>query len=183
MATMGALAATATIGGVLAVPGAAQAAPPPGRIVIGDSVAGMNPAVLKKHGFRVNFTVSRQFSDAPRVMRGLGSRLPRNVVIHLGTNGNVSLSTCRQVVRLAGAQRRVFLVTVRVPRSWEGPNNRVLRACDRSFTASRVHVVDWHKLSDRQPAWFYSDGYHPRESTGAVRYARLIDRMVDRQGR
>jgi hypothetical protein len=165
-------------------PTAAQAAPPPkGRVIIGDSVVGMNTAVMKARGFTVNFSVSRQFSAAPGLLRSYGSRLPRNVVVHLGTNGTISLATCKEVVRIAGASRTVFLVTVRVPRSWERSNNATLRSCASSFPSSRVRLIDWYALSNPNPSWFYSDGYHPRESSGAVRYAELISRAVKQYGR
>ena len=182
-AVLGAL-VLATAGLVIASPAAASA--PPGRIVIGDSVTGMAPGLLTARGFRVDYAVSRQFSHARGIMSRYGASLPRNVVIALGTNGYVSLSECRAVVRAAGPDRRVFLVTNRVPRAWEGPNNATMRECDRSFTASRVHIVDWWGLSDSHPSWFYPeprDGYHPTESVGAPRFARLIDAAVDRYGR
>ncbi len=167
---------------VIASP-AAQAAPPAGRIVIGDSVAGMNTNALRARGFTVNYTVSRQFSELPGIMRSYGSRLPRNVVVHLGTNGSISLSTCQAAVQQAGSKRTVFFVTVRVPRSWEDANNATLKACDKSFKGKRVRIIDWHRISDRNPSWFYPDGYHPRESSGAIRYANLIDSKVDKFGR
>ncbi len=178
VAAVGALA----ISTLVAAP-AASAQPPAGRILIGDSVAGMNANALRARGFRVDYTVSRQFSALPGVMRSYGSRLPRNIVVHLGTNGPISLATCRAVVKQAGPKRRVFFVTIRVPRSWEGANNATLRSCDRSFKGKRVRIIDWHRASDRHPSWFYPDGFHPRESSGAIRYANLIDRVVDRFGR
>ena len=143
----------------------------------------MNPQALKDRGFRVDTTVSRQFSEVTGVMSRYGSGLPRNVVVHLGTNGTISLSTCQQVVRSAGASRTVFFVTVKVPRSWQDSNNATLRKCVSSFPASRARLIDWHRLSANKPQWFYSDGYHPKESTGAIAYAKLIDSAVDRFGR
>ncbi len=169
-------------GGAVAAP-SANAAAPKGRIIIGDSVVGMNVPAMKQRGFVVNYSVSRQFSAARSVMKSYGSRLPRNVVIHLGTNGTISLTECQALVRQATSKRKVFLVTVRVPRSWQNSNNSTLRACDRSFPVPRVHIIDWHRLSNGNPQWFYSDGYHPRESTGAVAYARLIGEAVKKFGR
>lgn len=157
----------------------AQAAPP-GRIVIGDSVTGMNPQALKARGFKVNYAVSRQFLELPRLIRSYGRKLPRNVVVHLGTNGTISLRDCKTAVRKATSKRTVFFVTIRVPASWERVNNATLRACDRSFKGKRVRIIDWHRLSDKRNHWFYRDGYHPVESTGAIAYAKLIDRAVDR---
>ena len=182
---LGSLAASgALIAGSIALSApAAQAAPPSGRLLIGDSVAGMNSAALQARGFRVDYSVSRQFSALPGIMRSYGSRLPKNVIVHLGTNGYISASDCRAAVKQAGSKRTVFFVTVRVPRAWEDANNATLRACDKSFKGKRVRIIDWHKLSDKKNSWFYSDGYHPKESSGAIRYANLIDKKVDKQGR
>ena len=168
---------------VTTVPAHAASPAPAGRLVIGDSVTGMNPQALKSRGFKVNYAVSRQFSALPGILKSYGSRLPRNVVVHLGTNGTITLNDCKRAVRIARSTRTVFFVTVRVPASWERSNNATLRRCDRSFKGPRVRIIDWHRLSDNRNDWFYRDGYHPVESTGGVAYARLLDRVVDRHRR
>jgi hypothetical protein len=148
------------------------------RIAVGDSVMlGARPA-LKERGFAVDAAVSRQSYSAPALLRAKGRGLPRNVVVHLGTNGSFPLETCRKLVRTAGPDRRVFLVTVSVPRSWEAANNRVLRSCARSFAPDRVTVVDWKAVAQRNPGWFYSDRVHLKPA-GAEAFARLIDTAVD----
>lgn len=153
-----------------------------GRLAVGDSLTvGVTPR-LRRLGFSIQAKVGRQFSTAPGIVASYGGRLPRNVVIALGTNGTVSLAACRAVVRRAGPARRVFLVTNRVPRSWQDSNNATLRACDRSFAANRVRIIDWHAASAGHPQWFSGDSIHP-SSSGRAAFARLIDRAVDRYGR
>jgi hypothetical protein len=156
---------------------------PVGRFALGDSVMLGSRSLLGAQGFRVDATVSRQFAAAPALVRArlAARRLPRNVVVHLGTNGTIRLSDCRAVVTSAGTARRVFLVTDRVPRSWMAANNRTLRACDASFLTSRVVLVDWATYSARHRAWFAADGFHP-SSLGRGYYTRLIDSGVDRFG-
>lgn len=151
------------------------------RYAIGDSVMLGARSILKRRGFTVNAAVSRQSYSAPAMVRRKGARLPANLVVHLGTNGTFPLSTCRRIVKNAGPQRRVFLVTVSVPRSWEKPNNRTIRRCAQSFPGDRATVVDWKALADRHPEWLYSDGTHLKPS-GARGFARLIDRAVDSSG-
>lgn len=151
------------------------------RLAVGDSLmVGASP-LMRRHGFAIHAQVGRQFSTAPAIVRGYGRRLPRNVVIELGTNGTVSLAACRAVVNASGKQRRVFLVTNRVPRSWQAGNNATLRACDRSFAAKRVRLVDWYAASAGRPEWFAADGVHT-SAAGRIAFARLIDRAVDRYG-
>ena len=152
-----------------------------GRYAIGDSVMlGAKPN-LTARGFRVNATVSRQFGTAKSLVAYAArtGTLPRNVIVHLGTNGTITYSDCRTVVRNAGSSRRVFFVTVKVPRSWMASNNRTLRRCDASFRAGRVVLIDWAKASAGRSSWFARDGYHLTTS-GRRAYAALLDRMVDR---
>jgi hypothetical protein len=98
--------------------------------------------------------------------------------VHLGTNGTFPLSTCTSLVRAAGPERRVFLVTVHAPRSWARANNRVIHDCARAFAKGRVRVVDWAQAADDHPGWLYADGIHLKPAGGAG-FARLIDTAVD----
>jgi hypothetical protein len=151
------------------------------RLAVGDSLmVGASP-LMRRHGFSVHAKVGRQFSTAPGIVRSYGRRLARNVVIELGTNGTVSLSACQAVVRAAGPSRRVFLVTNRVPRSWQDSNNATLRACDRSFARARVRLIDWHAASAGHPDWFAADGVHTT-AAGRRAFAALITRAVERYG-
>lgn len=153
-------------------------APAKDRYAIGDSVMLGARSQLRRKGFIVNATVSRQAYSAPAMVRKRGAELPRNLIVHLGTNGTFPLDTCRRIVANAGPHRRVFLVTVSVPRSWERSNNATIRKCASSFRPGRVTVVDWNPLAKRHPAWFYSDQVHLKPA-GARGFARLIDRAVD----
>jgi hypothetical protein len=73
------------------------AALPRGRYAIGDSVMLGSKKLLSARSITVNATVSRQFSQAVPALAAVrrAGRLPRNVVVHLGTNGNVRVSDCR----------------------------------------------------------------------------------------
>lgn len=173
------------IAGALLVPLAlsgtqpAQAAQPArDRYAVGDSVMLGARTALQQLGFGVDAATSRQAYSGPALLRGKGARLPENVVVHLGTNGTFPLDTCRKLVKAAGAERRVFLVTVSVPRSWEAGNNRAIRSCASAFAPGRVTVVDWKAQADRHPRWFYSDGIHLKPA-GAKAFARLLDSAVD----
>jgi hypothetical protein len=152
------------------------------RLAVGDSLMVGASSRMRQRGFAVHAKVGLQFSAAPAIVRSYGRSLPGNLVIELGTNGTVSLAQCRSVVRAAGKNRRVFLVTNRVPRSWERSNNRILRSCNRSFTPSRVRIIDWHRASAGHREWFARDRVH-LSTSGQRAFVRLIDRSVDRHGR
>lgn len=156
-----------------------HAAPSKDRYAIGDSVMLGARTALKDAGFRVDATESRQSYSGPALLRAKGAALPENVVVHLGTNGSFPLSTCKSIVRVAGPDRRVFLVNVYVPRSWQDSNNAVIRQCNEAFAADRVHVIDWKAAASANRGWFYSDRIHLRPA-GAAGFARLVDDAVDR---
>jgi hypothetical protein len=149
---------------------------PAGRYAIGDSVMlGARDSLIAR-GIRVNAHVSRQFDDAAPLIRKLAARhLPANVIVHLGTNGVIDGADCDALVRAAGRDRHVYLVTVKVPRDYRDPNNARLRACARRH--DNASVIDWYGLSRYHRGWFYSDGYHLRP-VGRREYARLIDQSV-----
>jgi len=157
---------------------ARAAEPPPGVIAIGDSVMLGARWLMRRDGARVDAKVSRQATSAPGIMRRMGARLPAVVIVHLGTNGTFPSSTCRDIVRIAGPKRRVYLLTIKVPRRWEASNNKVIRACARRYP-DRVSVIDWNWAASRHRSWLYSDGFHLRPD-GARGYARVIHDALGR---
>ncbi|MEI6360776.1 MAG: hypothetical protein WCP95_01455 [Actinomycetes bacterium] len=183
-----AAASAAALIAAFAIPSAAAApvihtaplvAPAKDRYAVGDSVMLGAKSNLKGKGFKIVDAVeSRQAYLGPSLLRKRGVTLPKNVVVHLGTNGTFPLSVCKKIVSAAGPDRRVFLVTVHVPRSWQKPNNKVIRQCDSAFAADRVHVIDWNTAVKAHPKWLYGDHTHLRPA-GAKGFASLIDYNVD----
>jgi hypothetical protein len=97
------------------------------------------------------------------------------VVIHTGDNGIISADELAATLRLLADRRRVVLLTDRVPRDWERPNNATL-----AHVASRYPntvLIDWHGKSSGHSDWFYRDGLH-LGAAGAGVYARLIAAAV-----
>lgn len=181
---LGALTAAVAAVALLISPAAAdpvrpRSTVPDGTVTLGDSVMLGARTQLRDRDFAVDAAVSRQAATGPGLLRAKGARLPRNVVVHLGTNGTFDLPTCRRIVKTAGPQRVVFFVTIHADRRWVAGNNRVIRECDRAFSPERVRVIDWERAADAHDAWTYSDGIHLRPD-GAKAYARLIAQAVDR---
>ena len=172
-------AALATLIGAVSLGTIAPAAAgiPTGRYAIGDSVMLGARDDLIARGFRVNAQVSRQFRDVVPLVRELaaGGHLPADLIVHLGTNGAIDGADCDRLVRVAGPDRRIFLVTVKVPRPYRDPNNARLNAC--AHRHDNVSIIDWYALSRYHTGWFYSDGYHLRP-VGRHAYAALLDRSV-----
>jgi lysophospholipase L1-like esterase len=147
--------------------------PPATVLGIGDSVmlGGTGALQAAIPGMAVDAVVSRQYSTLPTVVaaHARAGTLPATIVIHLGTNGTIVPATCDGVVRMLG-KRRVVMVTLTVPRTWQDANNVTIRAC-----AARNHaaLADWHAVSAGHPELLASDGYHLR-AAGARVYASLI---------
>jgi peptidoglycan/LPS O-acetylase OafA/YrhL len=97
--------------------------------------------------------------------------LAPNVVIHAGDNGIISPDDLSSVLVSLGNRRRVVLVTDRVARDWQGPNNDILRSMAGRFR--NVVLVDWYAISNRHKDWFYNDGLHLRPP-GAQAYAAAV---------
>lgn len=169
--------AALTVTSVLGSTSTADAGIPQGRYAIGDSVMLGARQALVARGFRVNAVVSRQFRDVVPLVRQLaaGGHLPTEVIVHLGTNGLLDGADCDALVRVAGNDRHVSLVTVKVPRPYRDANNTRLRAC--AHRHDNVSVIDWYDFSRFHTAWFYEDGYH-LTPLGRREYAAFIDRSV-----
>lgn len=151
---------------------------PKGRFGVGDSIMLSAKPELRPLGYGVNASVGRQFGAGVWVVRhkAQDGSLPKRVIVHLGTNGAIDPGDCDRLVGYVGPKRRVFLVTIKVPRSWEGPNNDTLHACANGH--DKVHVIRWWSKSHDHPEWFADDGYHLNAGGRAV-YVRFVDEKVD----
>ena len=155
-------------------PVARAATPPPGAFAVGDSVMAGARQELRAQGItRVDAATSRQSYVGPSRLRRAGAGLPRDVVIHLGTNGTLPKEVCHRMVDIAGPNRHVFLVTVHAPVRWKRADNDVIRRCAAAYPVNRVTVVDWDAAAAAHPRWLYADHTHLRPA-GAHAYAALI---------
>jgi hypothetical protein len=157
----------------------AHAGIPSGRYAIGDSVMlGAKPKLQHRH-IKVNAVESRQFRDVVPLARKLrkAGALRHRIIVHLGTNGIlIDPADCDRLSEIAGRKRHVFLVTIRIPRSYTDTQNSRLRAC--ASRHGNTSLIDWYAYSNDHRNWFYDDGYH-LNGTGRRKYAVLLDRRSD----
>lgn len=168
------------LGGIGLAPDA-HAVLPKGRYALGDSVMLGSASLLKTRGFAVNAKASRQVDDGVTILKAKqrNGALGKQVVVHLGTNGTFSSSQCHAMHRIVGKARNLYIATVKVPRSWERGNNRVVTRCAKRY--KNVFLIDWRKYVRHHNGLIESDGYHLTPK-GARRYASLVDETVDRLG-
>jgi hypothetical protein len=158
----------------LGLMGPAVAGIPPGRYAIGDSVMLGAKEELSARGFRVNAVVSRQFRDAVPLVERIkaAGRLRRKVVIHLGNNGIlIQAADCNRISELAGPNRTVYLVNLKIPRWYRRIQNERLAACAQR--RANTQLIDWFHYSRTHASWFAADGFH-LTFAGQTRYASFI---------
>jgi hypothetical protein len=159
---------------VFGLMGPAAAGIPPGRYAIGDSVMLGAKDELNGRGIKVNAVVSRQFRDAIPLIEQLkaAGRLRKKVIIHLGNNGIlIEAAQCDRISAIAGPNRTVYLVNLKIPRSYRRTQNQRLAACAQR--RANTLLIDWFHYSRSHPAWFAADGYH-LTSAGQTNYAAFI---------
>jgi hypothetical protein len=93
------------------------------------------------------------------------------LVVHLGNNGTFTARQFEEMMQELQGLRRVVFVTVKVARSWEGPNNAVLAAGVARYP--NAVLADWQAASAGRPDYFAPDGIHLGPA-GAQAYAGLI---------
>ncbi len=169
-----ALLAVVAVGSIALTSPPAVAGVPSGRFAVGDSVMLGAKDELVARGFRVNATVSRQFRDAVPLLEQLkaAGRLRRKVIVHLGNNGIlIDAADCNRISEIAGPNRVVYLVNLKIPRWYRSFQNRQLAAC--AERRANTVLVNWFFFSRDRPSWFGADGFH-LTPTGQARYAAFI---------
>lgn len=143
--------------------------------VIGDSVVlGARNAITDAiPGARVDAEVSRMPGAFTGRVKKLNRRnkLANVVVLHPATNGVLTEEIMRNTLDPLRDYERVVVVNASVPRSWEKPNNRIIRDVVTDYP--NVVMADWNDLSNGQRDYFVSDGVH-LTPTGAAAFADLI---------
>jgi len=150
-----------------------------GRITaIGDSVMLGAAKNLKQLGnVYIDAAVNRQVSQAITILRSYHSagRLGPVVIIHIGTNGTFTARQFDQIMSILSDEKYVLFVNLKVPRSWEWPNNKVIM--DGVAHYPNTKMVDWRAASVDRPELFWGDGIHMRPQ-GAQVYTNLIGNVL-----
>ena len=122
--------------------------------------------------------VGLQVSAAIQILQARldAGRLQQVVVLDIGNNGPMTSAEFDQIMQVIGSERRVIFLNLRVPRSWEGPNNDVLASGVARYP--NASLLDWHAATVDHPELFWDDGIHLRP-VGARYYAMLVAHQVE----
>jgi peptidoglycan/LPS O-acetylase OafA/YrhL len=156
--------------------------PPAGHVVaIGDSVMIRAAKDMQKviGEIEIDATVSRQLVPAIALLktRRQEGKLGDVVVLHLGSNGTFSEKHFDQIMAELADVRRVVFLNVKVPRRWEGGNNKVITEGVARYP--NAVLVDWKAYATGHPEYFEKDGIHIK-GEGVKLYVRLIAATVGR---
>ena len=145
-------------------------------IAIGDSaLLGALPQVASV-GIRANARGCRQYPEGLALMRELRSqdRLPRVVILELGSNGYVTQDNIDDALNIVGKRGIVALVT---PREAAGVGTHDIELIRReAHEHRRVRLLDWVRFSAGHSAWFQPNGLH-LTFDGADAMARLFSQV------
>jgi hypothetical protein len=143
-------------------------------IAIGDSPMLLALPNLAKEGYRANARGCRQMSEGLALIRKLRNedKLPKLVVVALGSNGTVSRNQIHEALDLVGKKRTLGLVTPRETGGGSSNDADVMRSEARKH-ANRIELIDWVKYSSGHSGWFQPDGLH-LTFEGAEGFAELL---------
>jgi len=149
-------------------------------VAIGESVMLGAKKQLEAEGFTVDAAESRQGKDVVDVvarMRAAG-QLGNTVVIHIGTNGEVSDETFAAIMANLPPEevKSVWFLTVRADREWIAGNNSRIVALPSKYPNVRVGYWDGFVPNVEGMA---SDGIHLNTDKAKQTYAQLIKSWAD----
>jgi hypothetical protein len=144
---------------------------------IGDSVMLLAVNGLARAGFNVNAQGCRRWSQGHAILRRKKrqGRLPRLVVMALGTNWSITRREIGRTRRLLGRRRVLALVSPREPGGYTTDARRV-RAAVRAHPRN-LKLLDWVRFSRGHGSWFSGDGIH-LTWTGVRNYVRCFKRVL-----
>lgn len=147
-------------------------------LAVGDSPMLLALGPLAAKGYRANARGCRQYPEGLALIRDLRHRdkLPRLVVIALGSNGVIRKENIHDALHVVGKKRTLGLVTPRESGGGSGSDAVLVRSEARRHE-NRVELLDWVSYSAGHSGWFQPDGLH-LTFEGADGMARLFAKAL-----
>jgi lysophospholipase L1-like esterase len=151
-------------------------------LAVGASVMlGSQDALKERLGKRtiVDAAVGRYASDIADRLEAyrLEHALPSRVIVQMGENGPLREEDLARVHAALRGVKRVVLVNVHVPRTWQDDVNNTLSAVRGEWP--EAVLANWNAAA--RPDLLYADGIHPTPE-GAQVYAQVIQRALRAPG-
>ncbi|MBU6202146.1 MAG: acyltransferase [Acidobacteria bacterium] len=151
------------------------------RLVIGDSITALLTVQYQQRGYVVDAVVARTFAEGSGMAEYSveTGQVTDAVVMHLGTNEEITPEALRGMLDRTSTLRRVVLVTLwRENWSLLEKNNAALRSMAAEYP--NVVVADWNAVAAQDPSYYImADGIHIARGAGVEAYLALVDRAVN----
>lgn len=128
----------------------------------------------------VDAEVGRQSYETPKIVDQMAKqgKLAPNMLIGLGTNGNIKRQDLDHMMKSFGSKRQIYWMNNFVQsRPWQNDNNSMLDDAAKDY--KNLHVINWYGLAEKHLEWFADDGVHPG-AIGDRQYVRLLVEEVAR---
>ena len=147
-------------------------------ILIGDSVplgAEIQFNAMFPYG-HMDAQVSRQLYTGPEILQSVWDQgIDGDVIVwSLGDNGVADEEDVRTLIEMCG-ERRVYLVTCRVPLALQDMNNELFYKVAADY--DNCAVIDWYGTSAGHDEYFWDDGTHLRPE-GADAYVLMLREAI-----
>lgn len=121
----------------------------------------------------VHAEIGQQVSAAIEQIKVLDrqGKIANTVLIDLGSNGTFKESQWQEIYSILGKKRKIYLMNVRVGKSWQDGVNRTVKTAAQNY--SNVYEIDWYSATANKEDLFYPDKIHPNP-TGGEYYASLV---------
>lgn len=147
-------------------------------LAIGDSIIlDIAPSLNEKYeNITIDGKIGRQMSEGTTLANKYTefNDSDKAVIIELGSNGYF---TNKQIDGLLDSfsKSHIFLINVRVPRSWESKVNKSLS--QKAEERENVTLIDWYSIASKHPEYFEQDGVH-LNSEGVESLENLISKSL-----
>lgn len=150
------------------------------RLVLGDSITALLTLQYEERGYVVDAAVARTFAEGSGMAGYLveTGQVTDSVIMHLGTNEEITKEALRNMLTKTAGLRRVVLITLwREDWSLLDSNNENIRSMATEFP--NVVVADWHAVAAQNPEYYImKDGIHIAGGVGVETYLDLVDQAV-----
>lgn len=122
----------------------------------------------------VDAEVGRQAYQATDIVADMAQndKLAANVLMGLGTNGDIKRHDLDLMMKSIGKKRQVYWMNNFVQsKPWQNSNNQMLEAAQKDY--KNLHVIDWYSLAKKNTNWLADDGVHQGQ-IGDFNYVRLL---------
>jgi hypothetical protein len=150
-------------------------------LAIGDSVMVYGVTWLSGLGFRVDARMCREWPEGRELIERLRrqGRLPRRVVIALGSTGEVTIEEIERTLPLLRGPHTLALVTPRDPGKFGGGTDAENVRRVVSEHPRKLRLLDWVRYSRGKDRWFFDDGVHVKKKH-IGRYVGCIKQALPR---